>query len=42
MALDPLPEMVQTMFDTTIALVTLSLHGFAERHAVRPEELARS
>ena len=42
-ALDPLPEMVQTTFDTTIALVTLSLHGFVERHALRPEgKLARN
>ncbi len=41
-ALDPLPEMVCSMCDTTIALVTLSLHGFAERHAVRSEKLARN
>jgi hypothetical protein len=32
-ALDPLPEMVSSVCDTTIALVTLSLSGFAERHA---------
>ena len=36
-ALDPLPEMMGFMFDTTIALVTLSLHGFAERHVTRSE-----
>lgn len=36
-ALDPLPEMVGSMFDTTIALVTLSLSGFAQRHAAVPE-----
>ncbi|CAN5601291.1 MAG: hypothetical protein H0U91_02520 [Rubrobacter sp.] len=42
-ALDPLPEMMGSMFDTTIALVTLSLRGFVERHATRSEqELARS
>lgn len=35
-ALDPLPEMMGPMFDTTIALVTLSLDGFAARHAVDP------
>lgn len=35
-ALDPLPEMMGPMFDTTIALVTLSLHNFAERHTVDP------
>jgi hypothetical protein len=35
-ALDPLPEMMGPMFDTTIALVTLSLHGFVERHAGGP------
>ena len=32
-ALDPLPEMVNTMFGLTIALVTTSLIGFAARHA---------
>ena len=37
-ALDPLPEMVNSMFDTTITLVTLTLSGFAERHAVRSWE----
>lgn len=37
-ALDPLPEMVGTTCNTTIALVTLSLAGFAERHAARPQE----
>ena len=42
-ALDPLPEMLDSMFGTTIALVTLSLRGFVERHATRSEqELARS
>ncbi|QIN81481.1 hypothetical protein GBA63_01695 [Rubrobacter tropicus] len=42
-ALDPLPEMVGSMSDATIALVTLSLAGFAERHAVRSQErLARN
>lgn len=35
-ALDPLPEMMGPMFDATIALVTLSLDGFAARHAVDP------
>ena len=35
-ALDPLPEMMGPMFSTTIALVTLSLDGFAARHAVDP------
>ena len=35
-ALDPLPEMMGSMFDTTIALVTLSLRGFVKRHAVDP------
>src|SRR5215210_5540464 len=35
-ALDPFPEMMGPMFDTTIALVTLSLDGFAARHAVAP------
>jgi hypothetical protein len=35
-ALDPLPEMMGPMFDATIALVTLSLDGFAARHAVEP------
>lgn len=34
-ALDPLPEMVGSMFNVTIALVTLSLRGFVERHAPR-------
>ena len=37
-ALDPLPEMVGSMFDTTIALVTLNLSGFAERHALTPQD----
>lgn len=37
-ALDPLPEMMGFMFDTSIALVTLSLHGFAERHITRSEQ----
>jgi hypothetical protein len=42
-ALDPLPEMVGPTLDTTIALVTLSLRGFARRHTARPKErLARS
>lgn len=42
-ALDPLPEMIGSALDTTIALVTLSLRGFARRHTVRPrEQLARS
>lgn len=42
-ALDPLPEMVSSMFDATIALVTLSLSSFAERHAQRPQDsLARN
>ena len=42
-ALDPLPEMMGSALDTTIALVTLSLRGFARRHTVRPrEQLARS
>ncbi len=40
-ALDPLPEMMGPKFDTTIALVTLSLRGFAARHAVRPEQELR-
>ena len=41
-ALDPLPEMVDSMFDATIALVTLSLSSFAERHVARSgERLAR-
>ena len=41
-ALDPLPEMVGSALDTTIALVTLSLRGFARRHTFRPrEQLAR-
>jgi len=35
-ALDPLPEMMGPMFDATIALVTLTLDGFAARHAVGP------
>lgn len=35
-ALDPLPEMVGSMFDETIGLVTLSLRGFVVRHAVDP------
>jgi hypothetical protein len=35
-ALDPLPEMLGPMFDATIALVTLSMDGFAARHAVDP------
>ena len=37
-ALDPLPEMVGSVFDATIALVTLSLSGFAKRHAAWPRE----
>ena len=42
-ALDPLPEMMGSALDTTIALVTLSLRGFARRHTARPrEQLARS
>ena len=42
-ALDPLPEMMGATFDPTIALVTLSLRGFARRHTARPEaRLARS
>jgi len=42
-ALDPLPEMMGPALDTTIALVTLSLRGFARRHTARPRErLARS
>jgi len=42
-ALDPLPEMMGPVFGTTIALVTLSLHGFAQRHAARSgQELACS
>ena len=40
-ALDPLPEMMGPIFDATIALVTLSLHGFAERHAVDSFATAR-
>ena len=41
--LDPLPEMMDPALDTTIALVTLSLRGFARRHTARPnEQLARS
>ena len=42
-ALDPLPEMAGFVFDATIALVTLSLSGFARRHAPRPhDEFARN
>ena len=42
-ALDPLPEMVISVFDTTIALVTLDLSGFAERHSPGPHDrLARN
>lgn len=42
-ALDPLPEMMGSALDTTIALVTLSLRGFARRHTARTrEQLARS
>jgi hypothetical protein len=42
-ALDPLPEMMGSALDTTIALVTLSLRGFARRHTARQrEQLARS
>ena len=42
-ALDPLPEMMCPTLDTTIALVTLTLRGFARRHTARPKErLARS
>ena len=37
-ALDPLPEMMSPALDTTIALVTLSLRGFARRHTARPRE----
>ncbi len=37
-ALDPLPEMMDSALDTTIALVTLSLRGFARRHTARPME----
>lgn len=37
-ALDPLPEMMGPVFGTTIALVTLSLHGFAQRHVERSEQ----
>lgn len=40
-ALDPLPEMMGPVFDTTISLVTLSLRGFAARHAVRSEQKPR-
>jgi len=36
-ALDPLPEMMGPALGTTIALVTLSLRGFARRHTARPE-----
>ena len=38
MALDPLPEMMGPALDTTIALVTLGLRGFARRHTARPKE----
>ncbi len=42
-ALDPLPEMMGPTFDPTIALVALTLRGFARRHSGRPKErLARS
>ncbi len=42
-ALDPLPEMMGPALGTTIALVTLSLGGFARRHTAGPKErLARS
>lgn len=42
-ALDPLPETMGHTFDTAIALVTLSLRGFADRHAAMLEErLARN
>lgn len=42
-ALDPLPEMMGPALGTTIALVTLTLRGFARRHTARPEvRLARS
>ncbi len=42
-ALDPLPEMMGLALGTTIALVTLSLGGFARRHTAGPKErLARS
>ncbi len=42
-ALDPLPEMMGPALGTTIALVTLSLRGFARRHTAGPKErLARS
>ena len=37
-ALDPLPEMVTSMFDTTITLVTLNLSGFVERHVPGPHD----
>jgi hypothetical protein len=37
-ALDPLPEMMSPALDTTIALVTLSLRGFARRHTAKPRE----
>ena len=37
-ALDPLPEMTGPVFGTTIALVTLSLHGFARGHAAGSEQ----
>lgn len=36
-ALDPLPEMVGSTLDATIVLVTLSLSGFAVRHAGRSQ-----
>ena len=42
-ALDPSAEMVDSISDPTIALVTLSLSGFAERLVARSEErFARS
>ncbi len=37
-ALDPLPEMVGSVFDTTIALVTVSLSDFAGRHVTTRSE----
>lgn len=40
-ALDPLPEMMGPTFGTTISLVTLSLRGFAARHAARSEQKPR-
>ncbi|MDQ4129035.1 MAG: hypothetical protein M3151_14000, partial [Actinomycetota bacterium] len=39
-ALDPLPEMINPAFGTSIALVTLHLQRFLERHAGTPEILA--